>query len=138
MLHGTVSCFTSLLSSFLPSFWLDLLQVSRHSCVFELLGSFPLGCCCQPLQPAGCPSRRMPRPLFILIESRPLYVTPPSVTAYIYRNDIETRLLASLCASLVESCPSTGRECVPYSWWVLSWGGCGPVTEKPEFLRKRT
>ena len=26
----------------------------------------------------------MPRPPFILIEPRPLYVTPPSVTAYIY------------------------------------------------------
>ena len=48
MLHGTVSCFTSVLSSFLPSFWLDLLQVSRHSCVFELLASFPLGCFCVP------------------------------------------------------------------------------------------
>ena len=98
MLHATVSCFTSLLSSFLPSFWLDLLQVSRHSCVFELLASFPLGCCCVP--PANPSSQQavsaskvagMPCPPFILIES---YVTPPSVcnpvqtppsvTAYIY------------------------------------------------------
>ena len=66
MLHGTVSCFTSLLSSFLPSFWLDLLQVSRHSCVFELPASFPLGCCVPPANPSsqqaasasGCPALR--------------------------------------------------------------------------------
>ena len=91
MLHGTVSCFTSLLSSFLPSFWLDLLQVSRHSCVFELLASFPLGYCCIP--PANPSSQQaasaskvagMPRPPFILIESRPLFMEPRPALQHIY------------------------------------------------------
>ena len=50
----------------------------------KLLASFPLGCCCVP--PANPSSQQaasaskvagMPRPLFMLIESRPLHVTPP-------------------------------------------------------------
>ena len=121
----------------LPSFWLDLLQVSRHSCVFELLASFPLGCCCVP--PANPSSQQaasaskvtgMPRPPFILIESRPCSWSPAQRYSILYT---ETTLRLDLILALLPARQSCMPSSVNFStlMLILTWDGdtfCNSVT----------